>query len=66
MFAKEEVKYGYISGTVDLVCQVKAEPPPSFNWFKKIGKGGKKKDFKGEVESVNEETSVAKVMMRIR
>lgn len=61
VLAKEEVKYGYIGGTVDLVCQVKAEPAPRFKWSKRVGKSGRLKDFKGEVESENPETSVAKV-----
>lgn len=61
VFAKEEVKYGYIGGTVDLVCQVKAEPPPRFKWSKVKGKGSRGKEFKGEVDSENAETSIARV-----
>lgn len=65
VFAKEEVRFGYVNGTVDLVCQVQAEPPPTFKWFKKIGKSGKARDFKGKVDNDSEEMhrSVAKVML---
>lgn len=64
VFAKEEVRYGYLNGTVDLVCQVQAEPPPTFKWSK-ILKSGKARDFKGKVENDSEEMhrSVAKVRL---
>lgn len=63
VLAKEIVKYGYINGTVDLVCHVEAEPPPSFRWFRKSGKGGKVRDFKGEVVDEDDKTSIAKVIL---
>lgn len=63
MLQREEVRYGYINGTVDLVCQVHAEPPPTFKWSKKNSPNGRMKDFKGKIENYSDEVhrSVAKV-----
>lgn len=59
VLAKQEVKYGYLNGTVELVCQVLAEPPPKFHWSKKLKRG--KEDLSDKVES-DTYSSIAKVI----
>lgn len=58
------VKFGYINGITELVCEVQAEPPPTFKWYKEL-KGGRRKDFKGSVNNEETNKSVAKVNNRL-
>lgn len=57
VYEKHNIVYGYLGGTVNLTCEVEAEPQPNFKWFRK----DKHKNIGQKVHLTNPRVSVISV-----
>lgn len=59
LYEQEKVVYGYLGGKVNLTCEVAAEPPPHFKWFRH----DKRKIIGQNVHLTNPRASVLQVFL---